>query len=496
MTVFANAIKEESTRTYTENGAFARSTTGSACLDLFGCVGSLRETDETRIARLFADAYAENPLLAVKIAFYARDIRGGLGERNTFRVIIRYLADNHPEALVPNLGLIGEFGRFDDWYALVGTRCEDAMWKAMKEQFEKDWEAVNNDDAGSRPSLLAKWMKTADASSKNTRRLGILTARRLGLSVYDYKRRVKAIRKELRVVERSMSAGDWGGINYEAVPSRAMMVHSAAFFRHDEERFNAYINDVSEGKKNIHSGALFPYDIVEKYLVYGGYPLSSQEKNVLEAQWEALPDYVGGGENVVIMADVSGSMYGRPMATSVGLALYFARHNRGAYHNLCMTFSGAPRFVEVKGDTLEQQIESIDSADWGMNTNLEAAMLAILDVAVKRHIDDAEMPGALVVISDMEIDEAQGGQIFTDYVEEKFKAAGYDLPNIVYWNVNSRHDVFHTNMDYPGVQCMSGQSASTFEKVIDCIDMTPAEAMVKTLENPRYDCITIAGDTD
>lgn len=170
---FAEEMRKEGNFTRTENGAVALNTTGDACLDLFSTIGSLRTATEERIQTLFSEAYQENPLFATKIVFYARDIRGGLGERQTFRTLLRYMANHHTESLKSNLDLIGVFGRYDDLYSLIGTPLESDMWAAMKKQFLEDLENLNK---GNAISLLAKWIKTADASSKQTRALGILTA--------------------------------------------------------------------------------------------------------------------------------------------------------------------------------------------------------------------------------------------------------------------------------------------------------------------------------
>lgn len=492
MAGFAELIEQKAAETRTENGAYAVDTTGNACLDLFAMIGSLREAEETRITTLFESAYQEDPLLATKIVFYGRDIRGGLGERDTFRTLIKYMADHHKEAILPNMDLIPEYGRFDDWYALIGTHCEDEMWNAMKRQFDADTAAVKS---GGTLSLLAKWMKTADASSKETRKMGILTAQKMGCSVYDYKRRVKTIRKALRIVERSMSTNEWGEIQYESVPSRAMLVHRDAFTKHDRERFAEFIDKVNEGSATIHADTLYPYDIAEKYLdaydSWGSKTVSAKEDAVLEAQWKALPDYVKGGENVVVMADVSGSMIGRPMATSVSLALYFAERNIGAYHDMFMTFSEDPQFFKIKGGTLKQKLLGIRKSKWGMNTNLEKAMQAILQIAKEGHIPASDMPEALVIISDMEIDICTSKLLFADQVKQMFEAEGYKMPNLVFWNVNSRHNVFHVKADYKGVQCVSGSSASTFRTVLDCIEMTPVDAMRKTMSSDRYAAIAI-----
>lgn len=480
---FANAMKQENKFTRTENGAVALNTTSDARLDLFGTIGALREADENRITTLFSEAYAQDKLFATKIAFYARDIRCGLGERKTFRTIIRYMAEHHPEALRPNLDLIGVFGRYDDLYELIGTPLEDDMWKAMKNQFEEDLKNLNDDKA---ISLLAKWIKTADASSTETRKLGILTAQKLGYPVYNFKRIVRSMRKQIGIVESLMSAGKWTEIKYPEVPSRAMMIYRRAFAKHDPDGFSEFINKADKGEVKINASTLYPYDIVEKIL-YG-----RENNKVLEAQWKALPDYVEQGTNALIMADVSGSMYGRPMATSIGLAIYFAERNTGAYHNLFMTFSSNPQIVTLKGETLRQKIKNAENADWGGNTNLKAAFEKVLDVAEKNNVSQEEMPKAIVVISDMEIDYCgDKNWSFYDKMEKKFQKAGYVIPNVIFWNVDSRHDVFHADAKRKGVQLASGQSVTVFKQVLQNLRYNPVEAMENTINSERYDCITV-----
>jgi hypothetical protein len=481
---FANALKEESKFTRTENGAVALNTTSDARLDLFGTIGALRDADENRITTLFSEAYAQDKLFATKIAFYARDIREGLGERKTFRTIIRYMAEHHPEALRPNLDLIGVFGRYDDLYELIGTPLEDDMWKVMKNQFEEDWKNILT--GNSAISLLGKWIKTADASSPKTRKLGILTAHKLGYSVFEFKRMVRSMRKRIGVVESLMSAGKWTEIKYPEVPSRAMMIYRRAFVKHDPDGFSEFINKADKGEVKINASTLYPYDIVEKIL-YG-----RENNKVLEAQWKALPDYIEQGTNALIMADVSGSMCGRPMATSIGLAIYFAERNTGAYHNLFMTFSSNPQIVTLKGETLHQKIKNVENADWGGNTNLKAAFEKVLDIAEKNNVSQEEMPKAIVVISDMEIDYCgDKNWSFYDKMEKKFQKAGYVIPNVIFWNVYSRHDLFHADATRKGVQLASGQSVTVFKQVLQNLGYNPVEAMENTINSERYDCITV-----
>ena len=485
---FNEAMKKEANNTYTENGQRALNTTSNKCLDFFSVCGALRNTSDDRITRLFDDAYHEDALLATKILFYLRDVRGGLGERNTFRVLLKYAATNYPECIVNNIEYISDFGRFDDLYELVNTPLEDTMWTLVKNQLTADMENMAKEES---VSLLAKWLKTADASSKNTRALGIYTAQKLGYSVYDYKRIVKALRKYIDVTEVKMSQNKWEDINYENVPSKAMTKYRGAFYRHDEDGFNTFLNKVATGEKKINASTLYPYDIIEKFTYYRMNGLDENEKRVLNAQWDALPNYVEEGTNAIVMADTSGSMYGRPLNVAISLAIYFAQRNTGAYHNLWMSFSRRPKFHEIRGSKLEQIMSSIDMSDWQMNTDLNQAMERILEVAIENHVAPEELPKSLIVVSDMEIDGCTG-KLFHDHLVDMYEKEGYVLPNIIFWNVNSRHDIFHADSNRPGVQLVSGCSPSVFSQVMRIVDMTPYESMLYILNDERYSVITIA----
>ena len=499
---FAEAIKNETKWTRTENGAVALNTTGTACLDLFGTIGALRKADEARITSLFEEAYKENPLLATKILFYARDIRGdkettGLGERRVFRIILKYAALHHPECIRPNLDLIGVYGRYDDLYELIGTPLEDDMWAAMKKQFEED---KVNLEKGNVISLLAKWIKTADASSEKTRKLGIKTAIKLGYNVFEFKRIVRAMRKHLRVVEGLMSTNQWDKITYSEVPSRAMMIYRNAFKKHDEDRFNQFAQKAVTGEAKINSGTLYPYDILRKYAsngywmrnYYDGSRLNPTEENILQAQWDQLPNYVEEGTNAIVIADTSGSMSGRPMDTAVSLAIYFAQRNVGAYKGLWMNFSSHPSYQKIKGKTLKQILYNIDYDNWSSSTNCEAAFELILSTAIKNHVPANEMPKSLIIISDMEFDYCGDRQwSFYDKMRAKFAQYGYEIPTIVFWQANSRHDVFHTDVNHKGVILVSGQSAGTFKNLIGSIGMSPTMFMNKIVLSKRYEPVTV-----
>ena len=496
----SDAMRNESAKTYTENGARAKNTSGDDCLDLFGSIGSLRSRDESDVQRLFADAYKEDPLLSTKILFYARDIREGCGERKVFRDLITYLAKYHKEAIRPNLDLIGVYGRYDDLYSLIGTPLENDMWDAMKKQLDED---IANMEVGNAVSLLAKWIKTPDASSENTRKIGILTAQKLGYSVYNFKRILRKLRKHIGVVESLMSAGEWDKIKYSEVPSRAMMIYRNAFMKHDEDRFSEFTSKALTGEEKINSSTLYPYDLIRKTCNMGAWDFRVNNDDTVEAQWRQLPNYVEADTNAIVVSDLSGSMMcnnGLPMANSIGLAIYFAERNHGDFHNLFIPFSSSSNIVEIKGETLAQKIRSVIESGNGYcgSTNLESAFEKILDLAVKSHIKEEDMVKSIIVISDMEINSAtsdwgyrKNNWSFYKEMRHKFKKAGYKIPNVVFWNVNSRHDIFHADKDRDGVQLVSGSSATTFKQLMKCIGMTPVEMMLHVINSERYEAVTV-----
>ena len=505
---FAQAMYREGTHKLTENGAFAyESTAQGALLDLFSQIGALRPRTEDEIARKFAAAFKEDKLLATKMMFYAGDIRqGGLGERRTFRICLRWMAENHPAIVVKNVHLIPYFNRFDTLFVLVGTECESLMWELIAETLTKDVKAMKASRNGKHvpASLLAKWMPSENTSSAKTRALAAKAIKALRLTPRKYRTMLSALRKHINVTERLMSAGEWGCIDYAKVPSYAMHNYGSAFAKHDHERFDAYLKSVSKGETKINASVLYPYDLVEKYL--GGYYniydrvrvgdcwVSNKTDAVVEAQQKALPNYINEGLNIVAMADVSGSMSGRPMASSIGLAIYLAQHNIGAYHNQYMTFTDNPHFINLReGCSLLEAVQKTASAGVGYSTNLMKGMQEILRVAITNRVPKNEMPKALLVLSDMEIDpyfRPNARFDFMETLEAKFRGAGYECPKLILWNINARNDTFLSNRE--DVVLVSGQSASTFKNLVRALNgMTAYEYMVSILNGRVYEKICV-----
>ena len=483
---FADVMRKEAVMKYTENGAVAYDRLNGNLLTLFGQIGALRPRSKQEIEDKFAAAFAEDRLLATKMLFYSGDIREGLGERRTFRICLHWLALNYPEIIRRNISLIPYFNRWDSLFELIDTPCENDMWEFIKEMLVGDFRSMKLKKSC---TLLAKWMPSENASSNKTKQLAKKAILALNMAPARYRQVLSSLRKYIDVTERKMSNNNWNIINYEKVPSKAMSNYTNAFLKHDSLRFQQYLSDINIGKKKINAKTLYPYDIVKKILSFS----SNSSNNVAELQWKNLPNYIKGENNYIIMADVSGSMTGRPMDTSIGLAIYFAERNKGDYHNLYMTFTDEPHFIKInEGATLREKVRQVMSTNVGYNTDLERAFNYILEHAISSDINPNEMPKALIVISDLEIDNyiQTYGLDFIGEMKKKFATYSYTLPTLVLWNVEARNDTFLSQSE--DVIYVSGQSVSSFKHLCGSLEgKTAYDFMLKVLNNERYDCVSI-----
>lgn len=484
-----NHMKNESNMTLTENGALAYKSTGSCCLDLFGTIGALRGASDEEIVTRFVRAFAEDRDLAMKILFFGRDARGGLGERRVFRVILEYLARFCPESLRKSIALIPEYGRFDDLLVLFDTPCEGDAVRVISEQLAKDLAAGVGE-----VSLLAKWLPSVNASNRDTCALGMRIARALGMSDREYRKALTELRGRIRIVENNLRERDYS-FDYSALPSKAMLKYRKAFLRNDGERYGSFLKSVAEGRATMHTGAVTPYEIVSPLL--SGRYISEDEKGALDVTWRSLPDFCGD-ENALAVVDGSGSMYCRwykdipaPIDVAISLGLYFAERNRGTFANHFITFSETPRLVEVKGESLADRVAYCSSFDEVANTNLAAVFELILSAAIKGEVPQEEMPSRLYIVSDMEFDSCVEDASVTnlEYAKKLFEAKGYRLPDVVFWNVCSRNEHQPVRMNEQGVALVSGCTPRLFADIASSAP-TPLSIMLEVLSSPRYASIT------
>jgi len=464
--------------TVTENGMPTNSSSLNSCVDLFFTIGAMRGRDKDRLIANFSSALLEDPKRAMKILFWVRDISGGAGERQIFRDIMKYLAQDHTDALLKNIPYVSEYGRWDDLLDLAGTKLETEAFTQIR------WGLDNQN------GLCAKWMPRKGQVATNLRRF-------LGLDPKQYRKLLVGL---TNVVETQMCANDWENIDFGKLPSVASARYQKAFWNRNEAGYKAYIESLKKGEAKINAGAVYPYDVTKS--------LQMGNADVAIEQWKALPNYMEGCEDRILpVVDVSGSMCatagGNPnvscMDVSISLGLYISERNAGAFKNAFVTFSSEPQLQFLSGN-LRDRFTQLKRADWGYNTDLVKVFDLILNQAGKHSIPETEMPTKILVLSDMEFDKAtetvsgwEKTHVTTKWdataqemIEQKYAAAGYKVPAIVYWNIQSRGNNIPVAFDETGTALISGFSPSILKSVIKGEIVSPAQIMDDTIFAERY----------
>lgn len=496
---FLNALKNEANYTTTENGALTYRSTMSNCLDLFATIGALRDRSGYDICQMFHKAYIEDKDLAMKILFFARDIRGGLGERKTFRTILRFLADTETESVIKNIPYIQEYGRYDDLLVLLDTRAENAVLRYIDDVLDKDLMALEDFFVKeANVSLLAKWLPSINTSNKEAVENARKIAKYLGWSEKTYRQILSKLRKQIKIIENNLREKDYT-FDYEKQPSKALFKYRKAFIRNDNERYMEFISKAEENPSVLKTGSLYPYDIIRPIIkrkweaYYRTYhPFSETDIKVMDATWRALEDFTGC-ENAIVVRDGSGSMYGSgnpaPIEVSTSLAIYFAERNKGFFKNHFITFSSNPALIKLEGDNIVDKVNYCIDFDDPTNTDIQKVYQLILDTAVKNNLKQEDLPEKIYIISDMEFDRCSNAGV-TNFANAKseFEEVGYKLPQIVFWNVQSRNDQQPVTMNEQGVALVSGCSPRIFDMLKKDI-LDPYQFMMSTINSERYEVI-------
>lgn len=491
----------------TENGALAFASHPSPFADFFFKVSSMRQWNAARKREAFRKCLDENRGMALRLLFFARDIRGGLGERSLFRDVAPLLSDDELIRLLP---LFPEFGRWDDVLSVLDggaaasrPAVREAAFALLRRQWEADLAACRG---GGAPSLLAKWLPSAGATNRRQAvRANELAFGCFRLRPAQYRKSLSLLRARLRVAERTMCAGEWGSIDYGAVPSKAALRYRAAFHRHDEERYSAYLENLANGTAKVNASAVFPYEIVRAYTrQWEEYSEKWREDAapdpLVEAQWKALPLPGGLLGKAIVVRDGSGSMRTRvtgettALDVATALAILLAESLEGPFKDRFITFSSQPRLVDLSGcgSLFEKTAVAMREAECA-NTDIEATMDLVLEAAVASRVPQEEIP-AVVIVSDMEFDAAHRGTPCGDAVlfrriAAKWEKAGYELPKLVFWNVASRSGAVPLQENGNGLVLASGFSQS----ILDMLSgKSPETALFEKLSSPRYDCVAAA----
>lgn len=497
---FMNAMNNANNYAVTENGALTHKSTMSGLLDMFALGGAYRTRSDADCILLFKKAYEEDALRALKCLFYLRNVRGGQGERRFFRVVLKWLAKNHPEDVIRNLENIPFYGRWDDLYALVGTPVEDKMFYLIKQQLVLDLKSKT-------PSLLAKWLKSENTSSHESRQLATLTRKKFNLTSREYRKALSSLRERIRVLERLMSAGRWDEIKFDKIPSRAGMIYRNAFARHDIERQKTgkttYEDFMKDTKTKVNAKALYPYECVAAATNvmrnsldwWSGFEPALDDVNRLAVNkyWENLTDYFKGATfNGIAVVDTSGSMRGReasaPINVAISLGLYCAEHNKGPFAGHYISFSSRPQWIATEGVDFCDKVARIYRTNLCENTDIEATFDLLLNIALRPDVKKKDIPQNVIIISDMEFDAARlwsdnNSGALMEHIADKWHTWGLKMPNLIFWNVQARQNNIPMTVK-DGITFVSGFSPVLFEQIMK--GKTAFELMLDVLDGEMY----------
>ncbi|AKF13446.1 hypothetical protein PHIN3_183 [Sinorhizobium phage phiN3] len=469
MNAFVNAITETATTTRTENGALTYSTSLDACVDMFFQIGAIRGQGAARAEKLFREAYKANPDIASKIALWSRDVRGGAGERQVFRDLLKLLEKVDTDRLARIIPLVPEIGRWDDLFVFETKTAKNMAYSQIGLALTSD-----------NPGLVAKWMPRETGAKK-------ALARELmaffELTPKQYRRLIVSLSN---TVEQKMSAKLWDDIEFSHVPSVAAARYSKAFRKHQPDRYNEFVQKAISGEVKINTKALFPYDVTK----------SAVDAETANALWKNLPDYVPEGKSFIPMLDRSGSMwfneakvtktmYAGDVADSI--ALYLAERNKSAFQNLILAFATQPSWVRLPvTDSLRAKQDALLNRNFGTSTNIDAGFREILRVALENNVSPEEMPEYLVVLSDMEFNTNGAGNTNAAAATKLFEANGYKAPVLVWWNIASRNGVVPVRANEKGHILVSGFSPTVVKSVL-AGGLDPISVMLETVDIERYE---------
>ena len=483
--------------TQTTNGDMAYTTTGNDVLDMFGKGGAMRQAEEEVIIETFRRALMDDPTYALRCLFYLRAPRDGQGERRFFRVCYKWLAQNYPETAKSVMNYAPILCRWDDLFVLFDTPLEKDMLNFVGQQLMFDRNETH-------PSLLGKWMPSPSTSSLTTRQLAKRFYKAWGITEREYRKLLVSIRAKINLVETQMSANEWDKINFATVPSKAGFNYRNCFLRREEtkERYLDFINDKDTKVK---ASVLYPYEVVHQASKHWNYDwLTGRhdfigepgERETLNKYWDNLTDYFKGASlNALCVIDTSGSMIGRPLEVATSLGLYCADKANGPFKGHYISFSSKPQLVKIEGEDFCEKVSNIEKANLCENTDIEKTFKYILDIAKKYQLAQEDMPEQIVVISDMQFDRMSVNHMSETAlcsVMEKMRIiwsrAGYQMPKLIYWNVNAKHATFPEQAS-ENVSFVSGCSPILFKGILT--GKTGVEMMKEMLNAPAFEGIEV-----
>ena len=513
MNEYQQTLKMVNSLQQTENGATGFSTTGNNLVDLNFTVPSNHDNVNEEDIKKFVQVLKDDLVTGVKWMFYLRDVREGLGERDSFVSFFWALNAYNQEAALAVLPLIPEYGRWKDVIDILAGMPDDSplaehIYALIESQLKSD---ISNMAVNKSVSLLAKWLPSVNAS-KYSRALARRISNHLVLTFENYRKMLSALRQYIDVTEVKTCGDNWKEIDYNKVSSNANARYLKAFMKHDPERRQKYLDDLSSPVPVgavMHSSNLYPYEVYCKYTNYEHYRIDvAIEDQGVEALWKNLKNITSVG-NTMVVVDGSGSMEtpikgSKAMAIDIArsLGVYFSERCTGEFKDKVIEFSATPRFIDLTGcKSLADKYNVLREYTDCSNTDLEKVFDLLLVTAINNKMSQDDLPKRILVVSDMEFDNATTIKYYNQHflvmehyktlfqtIKDRWTAAGYTMPEIVFWNVNSRTQTIPVTSNEVGVILVSGFSVNNVNMILSG-EIDPWTALKSVLNSERYDAV-------
>ncbi len=500
LSAFERAMSSKTT--YTANGALSLSTPDKSGV----CDGrvslffkTVRGITNEQLYEYLEKSLTEDIVDTFVLAFNCRDPRGGKGERDIGRTMLKFLFQRRTEEFSKIFRLIPEYGRWDDLLIFfpnalsrdneIQEKVQDEIVKFFCDKLVEDKKLM---EEGKPVSICVKWAPTEGDSDDRKFKLVDTICSKIGIDKRTYRKEYTSpLRSYINIVEKYMTTNRWDEIDYSKVPSNAMKKLKKAFEKHSPELFRAWKSSLSKGEVKVNAKILYPYEIIRELRTKGC------ADEVAVGQWEVLEQEIeklGTLEDTCIVCDTSSSMHTPnflPFDNAVALGMIVSKMVKGKFNGNVITFNDTPEFVKIDHTRpLYDRFVQVKNIPWGGSTNLQSTFDLILEKAEEFNLSEDDMPKKLLIVSDMQFNQVEGyGGQKTNYeaILEKYSNTKYKIPpQIVFWNVNGNSKDFPVSVDDNGTCLISGFSPAILKSVINAKDFNSYGILREELDSERY----------
>ncbi len=416
---------------------------------------------------LFIDKYE-----SIRFLFFIRSIKSGLGERRIFRVILKYLGRDYPELLINNLNIIPKYGRWDDLYSLFDTPLEKDVISLFKYQIQEDLLSKN-------PSTLGKWLKSENASSKESRVLGLKTRVLLDYTPKEYRKLLSTLRRKLNLIEVNLSSKEYSKIDYEKISKLSLNKYKKALYRNDNENYTIYCS------KNIKGSNLCPNKII--HYILNKNKLKNINNNLEKLIFNITIKESKSIEDTFIINGLDENQSDEVFSILIFSILLYKKINLNAFKNYYISYKRNPKFNKLIESSLIKNIELIYNNYINFNIDLEAALDLLLFTILKKNLNDESKPKSVLFIYNST--ENINFNISEDLVMKWLKA-GLELPRIKLWNLKNMYSNFSI-VNINNVINMTGYNNKIWPYLIESKEISNSQIILDKYKKSNFEDIII-----